>query len=366
MTTDLELQADPTAAGASPDTLGWADCCADDPAVAALRRHLEAHSGIRGLEVLTPEEPERAAELFYRDGFVVVRDALSPAQLASLRAACERVACEILALDKRRIGNRGSHRYSFGGASLTGQQLHNPEWAMLIDLPTVTPILTAIFGCDDYHLRGAGGDFCLPGAINYQPLHSDIADRRPVTFPNGETRLKGAFHDPRGLLSLRDLPCPYACCNFLMVDFTATNGPIRQIPGTQHSRAPIPALEEEPPWMKLSTVCPAPAGSVLIRDVRAWHGGTPNLSNVMRAIPNAEFFAPWYREPTARSLPRALYNRLSPFGRKLARHIVADPDESLPVGYRDDLGYVDLAKAAERSREKARSAGLLPPEAPEE
>ena len=32
-------------------------------------------------------------------------------------------------------------------------------------------------------------------------------------------------------------------------------------------------------------------GSVLIRDPRAWHGGTPNLSNEVRAIPSAEFYA---------------------------------------------------------------------------
>lgn len=30
---------------------------------------------------------------------------------------------------------------------------------------------------------------------------------------------------------------------------------------------------------------------MLIRDIRAWHGGTPNLSNDMRAIPNAGFLA---------------------------------------------------------------------------
>lgn len=51
-------------------------------------------------------------------------------------------------------------------------------------------------------------------------------------------------------------------CNFLTVDFTPLNGPIRQIPFTQHSREPMPLLAVEPEWMKLSTGCPAPAGSV--------------------------------------------------------------------------------------------------------
>jgi hypothetical protein len=33
-------------------------------------------------------------------------------------------------------------------------------------------------------------------------------------------------------------------------------------PGTQHSRLPIPKVNEEPTWMKLATCCPTPAGAV--------------------------------------------------------------------------------------------------------
>jgi ectoine hydroxylase-related dioxygenase (phytanoyl-CoA dioxygenase family) len=134
------------------------------------------------------------------------------------------------------------------------------------------------------------------------------------------------------------LPCPYVCCNFLMVDFTAINGPTRQIPATQNSPRELPRRSQEPEWMKLSTVCPAPAGSVLIRDVRAWHGGTPNLSREVRAIPNAEFLAPWYREPMPISMPREIYNNLSDFGKKLARYIVCDSSEIIETGYRRNLG----------------------------
>ena len=75
---------------------------------------------------------------------------------------------DILGKDKNRRGNRGS-RYSFGSASVTGQLLHEAAWAMLVDLPTLTPIISALFGSRDYILRGAGGDFCLPGASTYQP-----------------------------------------------------------------------------------------------------------------------------------------------------------------------------------------------------
>ena len=53
--------------------------------------------------------------------------------------------------------------------------------------------------------------------------------------------------------------------------------------------------------MRLSTVCPAPAGSVLIRDVRAWHGGTPNLTDATRSIPNLEFTHPGFVNKACRA-----------------------------------------------------------------
>lgn len=313
------------------DELGWARGSADD--FDQQRDYLQQHNGIKGLERLQPSDVEDAVRIFYRDGFVVIENALTSDQLAELKEASERVIRDILAKDRNRQGNRGSHRYSFGSASLTGQLLHEPAWAMLADLPTITPIITAIFGSRDYILRGAGGDFCLPGASSYQPLHSDMNDRIEYA---GQTF--GSFHDPRGQLNYRDLPCPYVCCNFLTCDFTAINGPTRQIPGTQHSQQRIPKLAEEPEWMKLSTVCPAPAGSVLIRDTRAWHGGTPNLSDHVRAMPNAEFHAPWYREPIRTSMPRDLYDTLSEHGQYIARYIVAQPDQELVTGIREDLG----------------------------
>ena len=66
------------------------------------------------------------------------------------------------------------------------------------------------------------------------------------------------------------------------------------MPSTQNSRAPIPSAEAEAEWMRLSTLCPVPAGAAVLRDARAWHGGTPNLTrNQTRALPNVEYFAPW-------------------------------------------------------------------------
>lgn len=330
---ESHLEKDNTVQDRALNDLGWVGVSASDPEVVELRRYLAANNGIKGLELLAPDDVERAATLFHRDGFVVIRDVLDPEQLACLCAGCDREIHSILAMDKDRRGNRGSHRYSFGSSSKTRQLLHLPEWAMLVDLPRLTPIVTAIFGAASYRLRGAGGDFCLPGATDYQRLHSDMSDR---IEHNG--RYYGSFLDHRKKLTYRDLPTPYIACNFLITDFTAINGPTRQVPGTQHAHSKIPRLDEEPEWMKLSTVCPAPAGSVLIRDTRAWHGGTPNVSDEVRAIPNVEFFAPWYQEPAIISMPYRVWEGLSDHGRQVARGVVADSSVELETGYLEDLG----------------------------
>ena len=142
----LRLEPDPGAFSVPLDETGWVHEDQDNEMVKDKREYLKDNNGIKGLQLFDPSEIEEIVKVFYRDGFVVVRGVLDPSQLDYVRSGVDREIHKILALDKHRVGNRGSHRYSFGGASLTGHQMHNPEWAMLIDLPKVTPILTALFG----------------------------------------------------------------------------------------------------------------------------------------------------------------------------------------------------------------------------
>lgn len=235
---------------------------------------------------------------------------------------------DIVAMDPTRRGNRGSHRYSFGGSSITRSMLHLPAWQMLVDLPTITPIMAAIFGSMNYMLRAASGDFCLPGAVEYQPLHRDMGD-----YVDGARTPFSSFADPSGRLTTRDLPVPYVAVNFPTVDITGTNGPTRQISGTQISNESIPTLDEETEGMRLSTVCPLPAGSAMIRDVRGWHGGTPNVSDHVRCIPNVEFYAPWFREPVLPGISFADHKKLSEHAQLLTQFTVADSSDELATGY---------------------------------
>lgn len=307
--------------------IGWKGAQKTAPDVIELRDHLLAHNGIKSLEIYDPKAVDSIVAAFDRDGFVLVGNILNDEQIEILANGCNQVIEEILALDDDGKGNRGSHRYSFGGSSKTRSQLHQPAWQMLLNLQTVTDLVGALFRSEDFILRAASGDFCLPGAVKYQPLHSDVGN-----WVDAKTSPFSSFHDPRGVLSIRDLPCPYICVNFLPQDITALNGPTRQIPGTQNSRAQIPNLDEEPEWMRLSTVCPAPAGTIMIRDVRAWHGGTPNLTDHTRAIPNLEFYAPWFREPTIPGISYEDYSRLSERAQHLARFSVLDSGKTLESG----------------------------------
>ncbi|MEM9651729.1 MAG: phytanoyl-CoA dioxygenase family protein [Actinomycetota bacterium] len=300
-----------------PDCASWTRS-PDDPGVLALRARLEEANGIPDLELVTPDQVDRAAELFHRDGFVAVRDALIGERLSALQAATGRVVDEILAADPDGSIGGGAgglpHRYSFGSTSASRHRLHDPAWVDVIDLPTTTPILTAIFGSPNYIVGGGGGDLALPGAIEYQGLHADNIWAEP--------------HDPIGGMTVRDMPVPVVTINFAMIDLTWENGPIRQIPGTQRSKEAIPGLADEPLWMKHSTVCPAPAGTAIIRDNRAWHSGTPNVSNEVRCLPNIEYFAPWFRsEGVNRCLPHDLWTGLSPHGQRICRYVVCDRGE---------------------------------------
>ena len=299
----------------------------DDPGVSALRERLQAENGIKGLELVSPDDISRAAELFHRDGFVAVKDALDPDQLECIRAASYKAVADLMKDDPDCSAGGGAgglpHRYSFGGGSASRHMLHEDAWCDLIDLPTTTPILKEIFGSPDYIVGGAGGDIAMPGAIEYQGLHSD--------------NMWSEIPDPYGNITMRDLPVPVLTINFPMIDLTFENGPIRQIPGTHRSRAPIPNLMEEPDWMKLSTVCPAPAGTAIFRDIRAWHGGTPNLSRDVRAMPNVEYFAPWFRsEAIMRSMPYEQWENLSPHAQRISRFAVCDKGEQvIGAGFMD-------------------------------
>ena len=314
----------------------------DDPGVLALREYLKENNGIQDIEVCSPEEIDRAAEIFYRDGFVVVKDLLDKEHLDMWREGCARILRDILVHpghDGRKYiteTSRLPHRYSYGTASASRQLLHDPVWAAMVDLPTTTPILCKIFGSDDYSVIGAGGDLCLPGAVEYQALHSDIhenfeisaerlAQARKAGVNIGDTS-DAAELNPRVRQQVIERTPPLVTINFLMSDLTWENGPIRQIPATHASAFPPPSQTDEPPWMRLSTLVGAPAGAGMFRDNRGWHGATPNLSREVRALPDVEYGSPWMPgKGRSKTMPHEIWKTLSEHGRAISELVKAEP-----------------------------------------
>ena len=315
----------------------------DDPEVDELRHRLRRENGIRGLEICAPDEVERAVRIFRRDGFVVVRDLLDAAHLEQWRTGSARVLGEILSVpgaDGRKYvteTGRLPHRYSYGTASASRQLLHEAEWAAMVDLPTTTPLLAAIFGTMDYFVVGAGGDLCLPGAIEYQHLHADVQESNALSPERIaaaralgiEIRTDDGSEDVDNATRRRIVDCtpPIVTINFAMCDLTWENGPIRQIPGSHAwPMQPTPPAEE-PAWMRYSTLVGAPAGAGVFRDNRAWHGATPNVSREIRALPNVEYGAPWLpppKEPKA-TMPHDIWQTLTRHGQHICRRVKAEP-----------------------------------------
>ena len=165
-------------------------------------------------EVVPHSNIERAVQVFNRDGFVALSGVLTDDQLKFAQEGARRVVAEQIAATPFEMANRGYARYSFG------QQVQHPEWSMLVDLPTVLPILDAIWQSDDYTCSGAGGDYSNPGA-KIQHLHSDMND---------------ILNDPLAQVNVYDLPTPFIVINYLMTEFAEINGAIRFVPGTQRTR----------------------------------------------------------------------------------------------------------------------------------
>ena len=222
---------------------------------------------VRLQEENEPHDPEMvrlAVQSVKVNGFVVFERALPVALVETLRAEFLRVLERHAA---RTDPNRGANRY----------QMHLPFRApfndpAVIENPLALAVLDELLG-RDYVCHYFASDTALPGS-EHQPVHSDIH----LLFP--ETPLS--------------LPAYSVVVNIPLVDFTPENGPVEIWPGGTHLMPGgtdiaglAPAMHSEPVLM--------PAGSLLIRDMRMWHRGTPNRSETPRPNLALIYSRPWLK-----------------------------------------------------------------------
>jgi ectoine hydroxylase-related dioxygenase (phytanoyl-CoA dioxygenase family) len=200
---------------------------------------------------------------------------------------------ELLARNAERLPtNRGAQRY----------QMYVP-WEPPFDEPLLyeNPVALAVMEAamePDLCLRYFASDTPLPGS-DYQQVHSDTR----LLFP--ETQLS--------------LPCYGIALNVPLVDCTEENGSLEFWPSTHlmPGRSDLGRLAASLPSARANF----PAGSILLRDLRMWHRGTPNRSTGSRPHLALVYTRPWYRfELDPPLLDRAQYEALSERAQRLLRH----------------------------------------------
>ncbi len=238
---------------------------------------------------LPPERLALAAQAVAVDGYVVFERVLPPGQVADLRAAFLRVFDAYVA---RTDPNRGANRF----------QMHLPFLAPFCDEavianPLTLAVLDKLLG-PDYVCHYFASDTPLPGS-DYQAVHSDIG----LLFP--EMPLS--------------LPAYSVVVNIPLVDFTPENGPLEIWPGGTHLMPGGTKIADLAPTMHSETVL-LPAGSLLVRDMRMWHRGTPNRSDHARPNLALIYSRPWLKThyPPI-GIPQGTYDALPERARRLFR-----------------------------------------------
>ncbi|WP_439533544.1 phytanoyl-CoA dioxygenase family protein [Polymorphobacter sp.] len=244
------------------------------------------------------------------DGFLILEAVMSPSLLARLQAGFGKVLDEFVAAN---ASNRGANRFNthlyLDGVFADEELVANP-----IALRLIHGLLGIDAACS-----WAAADTPLPGS-DYQVAH---ADGRPLF----------RSHD-------LSLPVYALAVNFPLVDFTEENGPLEIWGNGTHllsDVAPHLGAADRPPQRVTM-----PAGSLMIRDTRMWHRGSPNRSD--HARPNLAFVyhRSWYRfEGEAGHTPPAVsaeaYAGWSLATRRLFRFAATDP--ALTESHRIEMVY---------------------------
>ena len=237
----------------------------------------------------TPETVKQAAESVRMNGYVVFESVLSPEQVAELHREFLRVFEAYVA---RTDPNRGENRY----------QMHLPFTPPFCDPAIITnPLALAVIEelvGKDCVCHYFASDTPLPGS-DYQRVHSDIH----LLFP--ETTLS--------------LPAYSVVLNIPLVDFTEENGPLEIWPGGTHLMPGGVDMQRLAPTMHSERVL-LTAGSLLIRDMRMWHRGTPNRSDAARPNLALIYSRPWLKTSYPPiGIPTPTYEGLSERAKRLFR-----------------------------------------------
>ena len=265
--------------------------------------HLRLSPRERSSGRLDAETVERACRHIALNGFVVLENAIATDIVDKVHDDWRELANHLLLNDRGKT-SVGTTEFRKNRIRMDIPFRRPYTDAQFIANPFVVPIVERILG-EDCRLFYYSADAPMPGS-DYQVVHADYAP----FFPESDVVL----------------PTAGLAVNFPLVDVTENNGPMEAWPNThkmsEKAFAAKPELQEAARHVTPARML-TPRGSVLIRDVRMWHRGTPNHSNQMRPNLALVYGRSWwdgaYYPQETLGITRAAYDGLSERAKKLVR-----------------------------------------------
>ncbi|TFE26282.1 phytanoyl-CoA dioxygenase family protein [Cohnella luojiensis] len=243
-----------------------------------------------------------AAEQVRKNGYILLEEVLTEEQVLELRDAFAPIFKEYT---EKKGFNTGTNR----------AQMFLPfvepfcSEAVIVN-PIALSIIDQILGAD-CRLTYFASDTAGPGS-DYQNVHSDL----PPLFPELGVAL----------------PAYSLVLNIPLVDVNEENGPLEIWPGGSHLDHdstrytdiwgdPVRAAKYMYSEKVLMNV-----GSMVIRDIRMWHRGTPNRTDKMRTNLAFIYNREWYTAGATIPVPKEAFDKLSERGKMLLRtEKIGDP-----------------------------------------
>ncbi|OAP61006.1 hypothetical protein AYL99_06010 [Fonsecaea erecta] len=251
------------------------------------------------------------AAFLHKDGIVVLDNAIDPEHLDTLNAKLAPEALEIAA--------DPDHHFNFGKHTRNMDQAPPPTKALMFkDVwcnPFAAAILAAVLGPRPV-IHYANGNTALKApAHGRQPVHSDCEFAHPAYFPFAYV------------------------ININLVDVTPENGGTEVWVGSHHvsvheAHNRSPRDEADGGEEGLLTIKPGPLeqrrthsppvqvstkkGSLILRDLRLWHAGMPNLTDDPRIMLAFVASPAWWQGRSKIQLPLEVKDMVESWGAEMA------------------------------------------------
>ncbi|KAL5322654.1 hypothetical protein ACEPPN_010629 [Leptodophora sp. 'Broadleaf-Isolate-01'] len=240
---------------------------------------------------LTSHHLQAALEALHRDGVLVLNNAISTAHLSALNAR--------MVPEAQILYNRSTTHHNFGTGTGNIQQDAVVDPSYVFDDIIANPFATAITECmlgPNPHLRFQSANTAFR-AEKRQPVHVDVHFDFPMM--------------PFGI-----------CVNINLIDVDPEHGSTEMWLGShldtswkahvEKSGSVIPndILERRRKEFGPPVQPTIPRGALILRDLRLWHAGMPNLTDDVRVMLVTIHFPAWYRTEQKLLLPESLKGKI--------------------------------------------------------